>query len=397
MRPRFNLPLAWPVGVLTAALLGSWASLTLAAGGLHQGVPSPCVADVDKSVGPTTVLLGETATVTLAIRVPATEGCQPPALHVVLVLDNSSVMQDPLAIDMRAGAHAFIDAMDLNENPGTWVGVVSYGSLPETLCELTSQAARLRSCVNRVGPGSGEGRLDVALGQGLRVLLRGRNNVVDREMLAEVMIVVPASSNAAGCPPVLQAAAQAKGQGVKIYAVCLGPDCDPACIVDVPTSRAQFFNVPTPAQSPAILRGIAAEIRGIRAKRLVVTDQVPANMELDAGSARPDASWDATARTLTWDLWLPLSPVTLTFQVRPLEVGRWPTNVRAAVTLHDFRYRTSETEFPIPQVVVQSPHTQPTPPALPDATPSPAPSATPTPTPTPSARRAYLPWNQRRD
>jgi hypothetical protein len=277
MRPRLNLPLARPVGVLTAALLGSWASLTLAAGGLHQGGPSPCVADVDKSVGPTTVLLGETATVTLAIRVPDVEACQPTALHVVLVLDNTSVMQDPLMTDMRAGGHAFADAMNLNDNPRTKIGVVSYGSIATQLCELTNNAGRVHSCVNRVGPGSGGARLDLALEQAFRVLIRGRHDAVDREMLVEVIVVVPAAPNATGCPPVLRAAVQAKGQGVKIYAVCLGPDCDPACIVDVPTSRAQFFNVPTPAQSPAILRGIAAEIRGIRTRRLVVVDQVPAN------------------------------------------------------------------------------------------------------------------------
>jgi hypothetical protein len=144
------------------------------------------------------------------------------------------------------------------------------------------------------------------------------------------------------------------------------------------------------------MRRIGAEVRGIRARRLVVSDELPANMALVAGSLGPEAGWDAAARTLGWDLWLPPSPVTLTYQIRPQEVGEWPTNVRAAVTLHDFQSRTSEKELPIPLLVVESPHAQATPPD--GATPTPTSSpGTPPPPPTPAhgALPVYLPWATR--
>jgi hypothetical protein len=383
-----------PTGAAVAILV-SWTGLTLAAGGPHQTGPSGCIPNVDKTVAPPTILLGETATVTLAVNVPATEACPPPGLHVVLVLDDSAALKERLATErMRAAGNAFVHEMRLGDNPGRKIGVVAYGSKVETLCQLTNRKVRVQSCIDRVGPGYGDARLDLAIEEGLRTLLRGRGEVVDRGRLVEVLIVVPAAANRDGCSPVLAAAAQAKAQGAHIYALCFGPHCDADCVRYVPNTRAQFRHAPDPALAATTMRPIASDILGIRALHLAVTDQLPANIELVLGSPWPFASyWDPAVRVLAWDFRQPASPLTMTFQIRPLEVGHWPTNVRAAATLTDFGNQVVGVDFPVPRVAVLAPNTLPTPPGPPTPTAIPASTALPgSPTPTPNLQPAFLPW-----
>ena len=56
-------------------------------------------------------------------------------------------------------------------------------------------------------------------------------------------------------------------------------------------------------------------------------------------SARPPAVWDATTRSLTWNLdAVPLTGVTLQFRVIPQIAGQRPTNVSAGVTYRAVSY-----------------------------------------------------------
>jgi hypothetical protein len=374
---------------------GMWAGFAAASAAPDQGGTSPCVPTLDKTVAPGSILLGEFATVTLHVGLPDVPACRPDAIHVVLVLDHSGAVRSQRAIDLRAAADAFVDGMNLAANPNVRIGVVAAGSVAQVLCDLTNDEARVRGCISRIGPGAGAARFDFAITQGYQALQHHRGSNPDGVGLLEVLVVVPASAGAVGCQPVLEAAAAVKHGGARIYAACLGLDCDAACMIRVANTPAQFYSALNPADAPAVMQRIAAEILGQRARRLAIEDELPANIELVEGSDQPVAEWDVGIRTLRWRIERPTSPLTLTYRIRPLEAGTWPANVRAWVTLSDFSAQTGTADFPVPLIEVLLTLPSPTPTASSTPTASPSPSSTPTATPTPSPRAAYLPWGNR--
>ena len=121
-----------------------------------------------------------------------------------------------------------------------------------------------------------------------------------------------------------------------------------------------------------------------------LVDKLPANMVYVPDSADPPATWDAAARTLTWNLLnLPISTSLFSFEVRPSEEGEWPTNIeaRADVTADGWDHK-NEVRYPIPRVRVYG-EPPPTKTPTPTRTLTPEPTATPRPTGVPVP--IYLP------
>jgi hypothetical protein len=71
-------------------------------------------------------------------------------------------------------------------------------------------------------------------------------------------------------------------------------------------------------------------------------------------SAEPPAVWDPVERTLTWTFGVTPASVTLemTYTLRPLEVGTWPTNVWARGPYRDALGKNGQVVFPVPEVEV---------------------------------------------
>jgi Mg-chelatase subunit ChlD len=109
---------------------------------------------------------------------------------------------------------------------------------------------------------------------------------------------------------------------------------------------------------------------------LHIMDRLPDNMVLEPESMQPPAVVGAGG-VLTWDLIdVPSAGgVTLSYRVRPQEVGLWPTNVEALATYVDALGANGRLPFPVPTVEV-----------LPR----------PTPTPAPQSHTIYLPILQLR-
>jgi Mg-chelatase subunit ChlD len=87
-------------------------------------------------------------------------------------------------------------------------------------------------------------------------------------------------------------------------------------------------------------------------REITVTDELPTNMAFVEGSAVPAAS--VNGRILTWQLpdVLAQDGVRLTYKVRPLEPGVWPTNVRATAAYTDALGAPGALVYPVPQVEV---------------------------------------------
>ena len=111
-----------------------------------------------------------------------------------------------------------------------------------------------------------------------------------------------------------------------------------------------------------------------------LVDELPANIDYVPGSAVPPATWDAAARTLTWDLrdLLLVQVHRFGFRIRPTEEGEWPTNVRARATVVDGWDQPQTVDYPIPRIRVYG-ELPPTPTATPTVTPTPEPTSTPLP------------------
>jgi len=132
---------------------------------------------------------------------------------------------------------------------------------------------------------------------------------------------------------------------------------------------------------PEILAAIAEDLapRPLFAP-LVVTDVLPANMRLVAGSAQPPAEL-LPGGVLRWRLdAVPLgAATTLRYRVTPLDAGLHPTNVEAIAAYTDGLGAGGRMRFPVPTVAVIAPE--------PSATASTEPSASPPPTASPDATR----------
>lgn len=120
---------------------------------------------------------------------------------------------------------------------------------------------------------------------------------------------------------------------------------------------------------------------------LTVTDSLPGNMALVAGSPLPGGA-TVTGPDISWTLpSLAYTGVGFSLRVTPQQVGRWPTNRQAVADFTDGWGRPGRVVFPIPYVQV---NTAPT--ATATATGTPEPTATPRPpTATPLPRPIFLP------
>ena len=150
--------LAMALAVLGIALAGvgllavSGESVEASPAAQGQG-ESACIAVRDKFANPGVILLGETVDVTLTVTALCAGEAFP--LHIVLVLDASGSMSGEPNREMKKAARELIKRLDMRNNPSTKVGVVSFNTSANTLCQLTDSSSRANSCVNKVGAAGG--------------------------------------------------------------------------------------------------------------------------------------------------------------------------------------------------------------------------------------------------
>jgi uncharacterized protein YegL len=351
--------------------------------------PTPaegCVAEYTKAAGPDLVLLGETVDITLTVK--ATCFARGISLHVVLVLDGSNSMAGQPSRAMKSAAERLVRRLDMETYPSTQVGIVEFDSVAGTRCRLTNDTDRALGCVDRV-QASGGTAIDRGIQEGWKVLRQGRSGL-DMDRITEVMVLFSDGRNDAGCGPVLNAARKVRGQGVLTIAVCVGADCDEACMRQVASSPRYYFRVENVSDLWSIFDQIRDRPINVAVRLLEVKDVLPANMAYVPDSAVPAQAEPAQpVDYLLWrDTYVPREGVTYTFRVRPLQAGRWPSNLNATGRMVDNRGRVTTWTFDSPWVTVLRPDALPT---LPTYTPRPTRTATATATRAPRPAQACLP------
>lgn len=300
-----------------------------------------CVLDRDKVAAPTTVDVGEPVTVTLTVdgRCPT----RPIPLDLVMVIDRSGSMEGPKLTAAQAAAIDFTAELDFT---AVNAALVSFSSDPSVDQGLTADRSRVVGAIARLAPWGGTdiGRaINAAAGE--LAGPRARTGVTP----AIVLLTDGLPDSPRGARDAAQAARDA---GIALYTIGLGRDVDAGLLRELAGADERAFIAPTEAELSAVYAAIARRLAAARLfEHILVTDEVPANMDYEDGSAVPPATWDG--RRLSWDLAdIGATGVRLTYRLRPRDAGTWPTNVRADAAYRDGVGFEGWLVFPVPIVRV---------------------------------------------
>jgi Mg-chelatase subunit ChlD/DNA-binding beta-propeller fold protein YncE len=314
-------------------------------GGTSPLPPAPgdrCDLIPDKTAQPAQVTVGMPVTVTLTV----TGDCPSESvdLDIVLVLDRSGSMEGQKMAAAKSAAVAFTTEMDFRR---VRLALEIFSGSAAVLQPLTDDPDAIVRAVSAV-QASGDTNIGEAIRTAATELASSRARPGAQRVIVLLTDGRPQSPTEARSQAIL-----ARAAGITLFTIGLGADLDPDLLRELAGSDDRYFGAPTEADLAHIFTRIARRLVTTTLLRAVtVTDVLPANMEYVPSSAVPPATWDGVA--LHWQLAdVPAAGLRLSYQVRPLQSGLWPTNVHAEAEYTDgvgFRGRLT---FPVPRVQVK--------------------------------------------
>ncbi len=327
-----------------------------------SATPTPsdlsCTVAGDKVAAPGTIVLGETAAVTLTLAADCPGKTHVVGADIVLVIDGSGSMFGAKLAAAKQAAQNFVELLDVRYHR---VAVISFDSDAVVDVPLTDQVVRVVDGIEGI---SSEGGTDVFKAITLaddHLTAQGRSDA-----LPAIVLLTDGRHGGEGDP---RAAAQtARNRGVQIYTIGLGTDADVALLADMAGSAERYFFAPRPEELFPIYGQILRLVVSSLAGNLIIDDEMGDDITYLPGSPRPPAL-EGTGRLRWGRSLLPASGITLSYTIRPQVPGLLPTNRQAAADYLDADGVRRNYVFPVPQILV----------------------VTPTPTPTPVPRFAFLP------
>lgn len=300
------------------------------------------------------VLLGKTAApdpverfqlATVQLRVSGACPLGDGRLDVALMIDESGSMSGATIAAAQNAALAFLSEL----NPkGAQVAVVSFDTNATVLQPLTADLRGVVRAIGRLKAGGQTNYVDA--------LFKGRQELAGPSSRPGVpRVAVMMTDGKPTTTDGLEAAAQSlKAAGATVYTIGLGATINDDILKNTVASRPDlYYAAPTDAQLALVYRNIA---RSLSSTRLlaggVVEDELPPDMRYEPGSAFPPPD-RIQGRILTWNLGeVPASGRSISYKVRPQQVGRRPTNVRAELTYQDAAGEAGRVLFPVPEITV---------------------------------------------
>ncbi len=328
--------------------------------------PVACRATGAKAVDPDRVVLGQTAAVSLSLRVDCPGQPRLTGADIVLVLDRSTSMTGDGLAAAKVAAQRFVAALDVRVHQ---VGLVSFGSDVRLEAPLGADPAPAALALQRLTAG-GNTNLGGALAAAGQHLQSRR-----RPDAQPVIVALTDGNDTVGAADPVAVADGLKGWGVQIHLVGLGTAADAAVLARLASSPGHVTLAAGPSDLVPIYAGL---VRRVGAAGLVgglsVDEALTAGIDLEPGSAQPAAV--ERAGGLTWSRPI-LGPAGFGggFLIRPTRLGRYEVSASAVARWTDALGGAHAYAFPPVEIEV----------VLPTATPT----ATATPTPEPFV--AYLP------
>ena len=326
----------------TLALGQSWgADAAPSPSMLSQSDPSTCDVSIAASVEPKEVILGDV--VDVMIRASSLCRGEIPPLHVALVLDGSGSMTAESLDVMKSSAKDVVAKLLSGDRPNTKVSVVEYAERATIRCELTADVSEIETCIDAVGA-DGPTAMDKGIKQGVHTLTKGRSGITRTEELMEVLVVFSDGKNITGCEPVEEEAIRAKEQGILVVTFCVGDDCDSDCLRRVAPSERYTFDPDSIEELFRIIGYIMNPDSWVNLKQLTVSEEFVENMLYIPDSAVPAPIAEPIGLgRLDWQFSLvPRTGITMTWKVRPTEIGTHAVSAGAVGTFRDSRNRGGE-------------------------------------------------------
>jgi Mg-chelatase subunit ChlD len=318
--------------------------------------PSPappaeaCIARPDKDAAPVRIPLGAEVEVSLTVEGTCPGVSDPVQLAVVFDTSRSMNMDDALA-RARTATLALLGELD----PRTAeVALVTFNNGGTLDLPLSRDIAGLRARVAALAA-DGDSRLAAGIDTATAELTGPRGDRAKRR------VIVIVSDGAFKDDP-QSAAARARAAGIDLYALVFRNiefdrlSLDPLLELETMTgSTARVLLEP----APGVLMRLARDMVRFQPeeglfKTITIEDVIPPNMRYVADSAIPAARYDPARHSLTWTLAdiLATDGLRLHYHLVPLQVGIWPTNVRAEADYRDMTGAPGKLIFPIPEVEV---------------------------------------------
>lgn len=344
-----------------------------------SATPTPsslsCEVRGDKRAGPSTVVLGQTAAVTLTLAARCPNSTRVIGADIMLVMDRSGSMSGAKMAAAQGAAQSFAELLDIRYHR---LGLASFSDGASVDVPLTTSVAAVIDGLGQLSP-AGETNMAAAIDQALRQL----QNFSRPEALPVIILLTDGQYSASTADPRI-VAAEARNWGAQVYAIGLGEDVVADLLEAVTGDPARYFPAPTPSELYPIYSQILRMVLASLAGNLIIDDEMSPDVTFVDGSASPAAL--VSAGRLRWGRsLLPASGITLTYRVKPTSGGCMPTNHRAVADYTDADGVNRQFVFPVPTICVVTPSPTPT------ASPTPTTTPSPTPSPTVEPRPVYLP------
>ncbi len=304
-----------------------------------------CVATPDKTAAPGRIPLGDLVTVKLSVagRCP---GRAEPA-QVALVFDTSRSMNfDNVIEGARDGALAALDALDPTTSQ---VALITFDESAAMKQPLTNDFASLRRQVAGL-QAWGDTRMNTGL-EAARLELTGiRQDPSARQVVLLITDGMPKDDP-------LPAATALAAAGIDVYVLVYSTweflATDLLLMQAVATYPERVVVAPRGEAVAAVVRDLTSyHTTNFLFDTITVRDVIPDNMRYVPDTAQPPATLQGNTLEWTFPNVLASETLGMAYQLEPLEVGTWPTNVEATAHYHDALGFDGDLVFPIPEVTV---------------------------------------------